>query len=337
MKHLFILFMPFLFSCSQPNKQIVSQSTEKILIDNTGKTQGTSFHIQYLSFEGEDYKEQIDSLLSEIDSSLSTYKKYSLISKINQGEGRRLDQMFLDIFYASEKVYIESNGDFDCSIAPLSNYWGFGFEGDLYKIDSAEVKRRLNLVDFSKIKIIDDSLRLSEGMQLDFNSIAQGYSVDVISDFLRSKQIFDYLIEIGGEVRCSGINQEQVSWKIGIDKPSDEIDIEERFSLILSLRDESLATSGNYRNFYIEDGVKYSHTINPKTGFPAKNSLMSVSVIHESCMYADAYATAFMTMGVKQTIEFLEDHKEIEAYLIYSENGKWKEFMTEGIRDRLIK
>ena len=103
------------------------------------------------------------------------------------------------------------------------------------------------------------------------------------------------------------------------------------------MRDESLATSGNYRNFYIEDGVKYSHTINPKTGFPAKNSLMSVSVIHESCMYADAYATAFMTMGVKQTIEFLEDHKEIEAYLIYSENGKWKEFMTEGIRDRLIK
>ena len=278
------------------------------------------------------YKQQVDSLLLEIDSSLSTYKEYSLISRLNKGEKLKVDIFFEEVFNAAEKVYTESDGDFDCSIAPLSNYWGFGFEDNLSEIDSSEVKRRLNLVDFSKIKIVDDSLLLPHGMQLDFNSIAQGYSVDVVASFLERQGIKNYLVEIGGELKANGVNSENKIWLIGIDKPIENEEEDERYQIILPLKNSSLATSGNYRKFKEINGVKYSHTISTKTGYFAKNRMLSVTVIHPSCMLSDAYATAFMAMGIKNSKEFTNLHPELKVYIVYSDKkGDWKTFSTENL------
>ena len=221
---------------------------------------------------------------------------------------------------------------FDCSVAPLSNYWGFGFEDNLSEIDSSEVKRRLNLVDFSKIKILNDSLLLPKGMQLDFNSIAQGYSVDVVALFLESKGIKDYLVEIGGELKANGVNSDNKIWLIGIDKPIENEEESQGYQIILPLKNSSLATSGNYRKFKEINGVKYSHTISTKTGYFAKNRMLSVTVIHPSCMLSDAYATAFMAMGIKKSKEFANSHSELKVYIIYSDQqGGWKTFSTENL------
>ena len=320
MKYILVSFV-FLFSAC---------STD--LVENKGITQGTSYTIKYISEEGEDYKQQIDSLLLEIDSSLSTYKEYSLISRLNKGEKIKIDNYFKDVFDAAKKVYIESDGDFDCSIAPLSNYWGFGFEDDISEIDSAEVKRRLNLVDFSKLKIINDSLLLPKGMQLDFNSIAQGYSVDVVASFLEGKGIKNYLVEIGGELKANGVNSENKIWLIGIDKPTENKETNKGYQIILPLKNSSLATSGNYRKFKEINGVKYSHTISTKTGYFAKNRMLSVTVIHPSCMLSDAYSTAFMAMGIKKSKEFANSHSELKVYIVYSDQqGNWKTFHSENL------
>jgi len=213
----------------------------------------------------------------------------------------------------------------------LTNYWGFGFEETLEEIDSAEVKRRLSLVDFSRIKIIKDSLHLPREMQLDFNSIAQGYSVDVVASFLERKGIKNYLVEIGGELKAKGVNSENKIWLIGIDKPNENMNEGEGYQIILPLENLSLATSGNYRKYKEIDGVKYSHTISTHTGFFARNRMLSVTVIHPSCMLADAYATAFMAMGIKQTKDFVNLYSELKVYIVYSDsNGNWRIFTSEN-------
>jgi len=325
MKYIFFAFLAFLFSCQ-------SLEVNTILVQNTGQTQGTFYHIQYMSENGESYKNQIDSLLLEIDSSLSTYVGFSIISRANRGEKVKVDQMFLNVFYAADKVFLESEGLFDCSIAPLTNYWGFGPDNDVLKVDSVEVAKRLKLVDYSKLEIINDSLTLPTGMQLDYNSIAQGYSVDVVADYLSSKGIVDYLVEIGGELTAKGVNSDSDFWWIGIDKPSEETDYNSRYQIILPLENSSLATSGNYRKYKEIDGIKYSHTISTETGYFAKNRMLSVTVIHPSCMLSDAYATAFMCMGIKKSKEFARDNSDLKLYFVYSDkNGNWETFSTKNL------
>ena len=324
MKYIYSLFLIINVSC-------VTKTTH-ILVSNTGQTQGTFYHIQYISEGGENYKSQIDNLLHLVDNSLSTWKENSLISRINRGEKVKVDKMFSDVFSAAEKVYLESDSLFDCSIAPLTNYWGFGPENVSLVVDSFEVSRRLKLVNYSRLKIINDSLLLPKGMQLDYNSIAQGYSVDVISDYLFSKGVSDYLVEIGGELTARGVNPDGEYWTIGIDKPQEEMDISDRFQFIISLENTSLATSGNYRKYKEINGVKYSHTISTKTGYFAKNRMLSVTVIHPSCMFSDAYATAFMCMGIKKSKDFLLTHTELKVYFVYSDKqGNWKTFSTENL------
>jgi len=324
MKYIYSLFLIINVSC-------VTKTTH-ILVSNTGQTQGTFYHIQYISEGGENYKSQIDSLLHLVDNSLSTWKENSLISRINRGEKVKVDKMFSDVFYAAEKVYLESDSLFDCSIAPLTNYWGFGPENVSLVVDSFEVSRRLKLVNYSRLKIINDSLLLPKGMRLDYNSIAQGYSVDVISDYLFSKGVSDYLVEIGGELTARGVNPDGEYWTIGIDKPQEEMDISDRFQFIISLENTSLATSGNYRKYKKINGVKYSHTISTKTGYFAKNRMLSATVIHPSCMLSDAYATAFMCMGIKKSEDFLLTHTELKVYFVYSDKqGNWKTFSTENL------
>ena len=174
-------------------------------------------------------------------------------------------------------------------------------------------------------------------MSLDFNSIAQGFTVDLIGAFLQNKNIENYLIEVGGELLAKGKNVNGKNWKVGVDKPLENIDVGDRFQFILELEDKALATSGNYRKFYEKDGVKYSHTINPFTGFPAQNRLLSVTVIHDSCMIADAYATAFMVMGVKKTKKFVRKNLNTEIYLVYTDKEGYREtYISPSLLDRII-
>jgi thiamine biosynthesis lipoprotein len=324
------LFIVFLFACSSSNT---------ILVTNYGEAQGSYYHIKYMSENGKNYKSQIDSILLEVDSSLSIYKSFSLISKLNSGESFKTDSLFNQVFNSAKKVYQETEGNFDCSVMPLVNAWGFyknkWDEG--IEIDSVKFKRILAHVGFDRIILIEDSLILPKGMSLDFNSIAQGFTVDVIASFLESKSIDNYLIEVGGEILAKGINADGKIWRVGVDKPLEEIDSEERYQFILDLDNKSLATSGNYRKFYEKDGVRYSHTISPFTGFPAQNRLLSVTVIHDNCMLADAYATSFMVMGVKKTKQFVSNNSEIEIYLIYTaKDGSWKTFISPNFKKRII-
>ena len=331
MKYIFYLFTVFFFSCSS--------SDNTILVKNFGEAQGSYYHIQYLSENGENYKSQIDSILLEVDSSLSIYKDYSLISKLNKRENIKTDTLFNAVFLGAQKVFVESEGNFDCSVSPLVNAWGFYKNklGDSLVIDSAKFRKILSYVGFDKISLIADSLVLPKGMSLDFNSIAQGLTVDVIASFFENKNIKNYLIEVGGELLAKGKNADGNIWRVGVDKPSDDIDVQERFQFILDLENKALATSGNYRKFYELDGIKYAHTINPFTGFPSKNRLLSVTVINDDCMLADAYATAFMVMGVKKTKHFVASNPEIEIYLVYTGNdGDWKTFISPSMQKRII-
>jgi len=331
MKNILYLFLLILCACSS--------SDNRILVKNSGEAQGAYYHIQYMSNGGKDFHFQIDSIFKEIDSSLSIYKDYSLISKLNKGEDVKTDTLFNTVFKGAQKVFLESEGNFDCSVSPLVNAWGFYKDklGDSLVIDSAKFRKILPYVGFDKISLIADSLVLPKGMRLDFNAIAQGYTVDVIAQFLQAKGYSNYLIEVGGELLAKGKNADGNTWRVGVDKPSENIDENERFQFILNLENKALATSGNYRKFYEKDGVKYAHTINPFTGFPTQNRLLSVTVIHDNCMLADAYATAFMVMGVRRSKQFVKSHPEIEIYLVYTnKNGKWNTFISADLQKRII-
>jgi thiamine biosynthesis lipoprotein len=331
MKKTFYLVISILFSCSY------SDST--ILVTNNGEAQGSYYHIKYMSEYGEDYHFQIDSILQEVDSSLSIYKSYSLISNLNSEKQIKTDDLFNAVFLSAQQVFLETKGSFDCSIFPLVKAWGFYKNelGDSIVIDSAKFRNILDDIGFEKIKLIDDTLYLPRNMRLDFNSIAQGFTVDLIGDYLDSKRINNYLIEVGGEILAKGRKDDGSVWRVGVDKPLNDIDANERFQFILDLENKAMATSGNYRKFYEINGLKYSHTINPSTGFPVQNNLLSVTVIHDDCMLADAYATAFMVMGVEKTKQFVVKNTDIEIYLVYGvENGEWNTYISPLMRKRII-
>lgn len=332
MKYIFSFFILFFFSCSSLNPPI--------LVQNTGETQGTFYHIQYLSVNGESYKIKIDSLLSKIDSSVSIYKPYSIISRLNKGEEVQTDDIFNSVYSDAVRVYNNTKGYFDCTVSPLVSYWGFykNWGQEDIDIDSSEIKDILKNIGTHRTERMDGSVYLDAGVQIDFNAIAQGYSVDLIADLLENKGIQNYLIEVGGEIKAKGVNADADIWRVGIDKPLEEMDVEDRFQFILELDNKSLATSGNYRKFYEKDGVKYSHTINPMTGFPVQNRLLSVTVVTNECSLADAYATAFMAMGVEKTkkiIEFIDD--QLDVYLVYTDkNGDWKTYISPQMQKRIL-
>jgi thiamine biosynthesis lipoprotein len=300
-----------------------------------GPTEGTSYHITYRSFDSVDYQEEIDSLLRQFDLSLSTYEPSSIISRINRDEPDvDLNEYFIKCFKASEQVFRESGGAFDITVAPVVNAWGFGFT-EKANPDSAMIDSLLRYVGMEHIRIENGRIvKDFPGIMLDVNAIAQGYAVDVVSEFLDRKGLTDYLVEIGGEVRAKGINSHGVYWRVGIDKPIEGLQLPGiQLEAVVSLRNRSLATSGNYRRFYIKDGVKYSHTIDPFTGYPVTHNLLSATVVADDCIMADAYATAFMVIGVEKTKEMLKDRKDLEVYLIYTnDKGKYSVYSTPGMK-----
>jgi len=284
-----------------------------------GLAQGTTYHITYFDKKNRNFKPEIDKLLSDFDKSVSLYDTASIISRVNNNDKNVvLDRYFMHCYNKSMEVSKATDGAFDVTVGPLVNGWGFSFKGKA-RMDSAMVDSLLHfigypLVEMKKGKIIKKDPRV----KLDFNALAQGYSVDLVADLLNSKNVSNYIVEIGGEVYAKGKKSNGDYWKVGIEKPIDNPAEDNPLKAIVRIENKALNTSGNYRKFYIENGVRYSHEINPKTGYPAHNSLLSATVLADNCMTADAYATAFMVMGLEKTIKFLEVHPELSAYLIYA-------------------
>jgi thiamine biosynthesis lipoprotein len=306
----------------------------------TGPTEGTSYHITYQSNDSIDYQGEIDSLLRHFDLSLSTYEPSSIISRINRDEPDViLSDYFIHCFNASKEIFNASGGAFDITVAPVVNAWGFGFT-ERTNPDSTMIDSLLQYVGMDHVRIAGDRVvKDFPGIMLDVNAIAQGYAVDVVSEFFDTKGITNYLVEIGGEVRVIGKNPHGVYWRVGIDKPVDGLQMPGmQMEAVVNLKNKSLATSGNYRRYYIKDGVKYSHTIDPSTGFPVQHNLLSATVVADECMTADAFATAFMVMGVDKSRSILKDRKDLEAYLIYTdESGKYTTYCTPGMRRYITK
>ncbi len=304
-----------------------------------GFTQGTSYHITYESKRGENLQEEIDTLLADFDKTFSIYLPASIISRINRNDPDVIiNEHFIRVFNKAYEIYKVTEGAFDITVAPLVNAWGFGFT-EAANADSLIIDSLLQYVGMNKVELEGKKIRKKyKEIMLDCNAIAQGYAVDFIADYLDRKEIKNYLVEIGGEINTRGVNEKGNIWRIGIDKPIENNLIPGiHLQAVIRLNNRSLATSGNYRKFYEKNGVKYAHSIDPKTGYPVLSNLLSATVLAENCMTADAYATAFMVMGLEKTKDFLLKHKELETYLIYSDDqGNYQVFITDVLEKDIL-
>ena len=305
----------------------------------TGQAQGTYYAVTYFDKDNRDFQPEIDSILHRFDLSVSLWLPGSLISRINKNDSTAVpDKWFKDIFRRSEKISEETDGAFDCTVGPLVNAWGFGFKNRI-KLDSARVDSLKQFTDYRRVRLEDGRIvKENPGMQLDFNAIAQGYSVDVLARYFEQHGIRNYLIDIGGEVFGHGSKPKGQSWTVGIENPAPDSTAVQTINARVSLKNKALATSGSYRKYYEENGIRYSHTIDPKTGYPVRHSLLSVSVLADDCATADGYATAFMVLGLDKSLEFLSANPDFQAYFIYSdEQGNFKVKYTEGFEKILLK
>jgi FAD:protein FMN transferase len=332
MRNFFYIFLAsILVSCTHVQKQVP--------VKLQGETQGTYYSITYFDNENRDFQKEIDSILHDFDLSVSLWVPNSIISKVNNNDTSViLDKYFIDNFNLSEEVSQATGGSFDCTVAPLVKAWGFGFDEtkqvDQHIIDSIEKFVGFQKVRLENTRIVKEDPRMS----IDFNAIAQGYSVDVISAFLENNGIKNYLIDIGGEVKGKGQKPDGSFWMVGIEKPAANQDSERALKAVVALKNKSIATSGNYRKYYEENGIRYSHTIDPKTGYPVQHSLLSASVMADNTAVADAYATSFMVMGFEKSRDFVENHKNLDAFFIYSDDdGVVQTYLTNGFRKALNK
>lgn len=296
-------------------------SNEKRMTTYTGFAQGTTFSIKFFTqTDSAKLKHGIDSILSEINHTASTYDSNSIISRVNSNQDVELNYDFIKIFNKSMEVSDSTNGCFDITVGDLVRRWGFGFKNKKMPTDY-QVDSLLKFVGYKNLSVRDNKLiKKIPGTKIDFNAIAQGYTVDLVAEYLLKNRCSNFIVEIGGEVRANGTKQDSIPWVVGIEKPAPNDSSEQAIQLKLNLNNQSISTSGNYRKYFIKDGVKYSHTIDPKTGYPVHHSLLSVSIIADDCTTADAYCTAFMVMGIDGSKEFLKQHPRIEAYFIYSDS-----------------
>jgi len=303
-------------------------------IHNEGQVFGTIYHITYESPNSEDLHEGIKQVMDDLNKSLSTYDPNSVISKVNINQPTELDTFFLTVFKKAEKVSALTGGAFDITVAPMVNVWGFGFKNK-ENVTPELIDSLKQLVGYQKVKLENGQIiKQHPNTMLDCSAIAKGYGVDVVAAYIRDQGCKNYMVEIGGEVVAHGVNPKGQAWSIGISKPDeDSFFKEQQLQAIVNLTDKALATSGNYRNFYVEGGKKYAHTIDPHTGYPVQHSLLSTTVLADSCMTADAYATAFMVLGLDQSIEVANAIPEIEVYFIYADkDGNYKSYFSDGFK-----
>jgi len=300
-----------------------------------GFTQGTTFSITYQHSTMNDLQGEIDSLLRRFNSSLSSYDSTSIISRINWNDTDvKTDSMFRVVFRESARVYQVTGGAFDITLAPVINAWGFG-SGQQMELDSAMIDSLLHYVGKDKVSLVGEKvLKTDPNVKLNVNAIAQGYSVDVVSAYLVGLGCRNYMVEIGGEIRTRGVNSKGNFWRIGVDRPDYGNMIPgQQLQVIISMHNRSLATSGNYRKFYEKNGVMITHSIDPSTGYPKESNLLSVTILTDECMTADAYATTCMVMGLEKAKAFIDDQKGVDAYFIYGDEfGNYQVWFTNGMK-----
>jgi thiamine biosynthesis lipoprotein len=336
-KILYLITVSALILTSCADKKMVFSSF-------SGFTQGTTYSIIFensIPLTPAEVKVEVENILLEFDNSLSTYNPMSLITAINNNQSFTTDSLFTTLFIRAKEIWEMTDGSFDITAGPLVNAWGFGPDSEK-RFEESALDSLLSLVGMEKISIVDGVVVKDDpGMYLDVNAIAQGYSVDVLCDYLDKLGVESYLVEVGGEVRARGTKNRGEKWTIGIDKPVENNFIAgSNLQIILSLENRSLATSGNYRRFYVDNvtGVKYSHTIDPKTGYPVRHKLLSATIITDDCMTADAFATACMVVGLESAIEIINRYPFLDGYLIFSDDkGDFKSWYSEGIREYMTK
>ena len=312
---------------------------ENAYYKTSGEVFKTSFQIQYKHNRLLD--KEIQDCFTKFDLSLNPFNRESIIYKVNNNEPVEVDDWFIAVFNKAMEISEISEGTYDITCSPFINLWGFGFqkmdEGtDLqHTIDSLKQFVGYRKVRLEGRKVIKDDERL----QLNASSIAKGYACDVIAELLESQGITDYLVEIGGEIHAKGKNLSGRCWRIEISKPIDDASGQTNDRMeVIELCDKSLATSGNYRNFYVKDGKKYAHTINAVTGYPAESNILSASVIYSDCMTADAFATAFMTMDLEKAVAVGDRIPGLDYLFIYAdENGNLREKKSPDTDKYLIK
>lgn len=329
--------LPFLVFLIVGTVLIIRQQRSVPYQHNNGMIFGTTYSITYQC--DSNLNKHIQAELAHVDRSLSPFNKNSIISAVNRNEDVTADSMFTEVFGKAMDISRETDGAFDITVAPLVNLWGFGFKQGVSPTPHA-IDSLLRLTGYHKVKLEDGRVKKDDPrIMLDCSAIAKGYGCDAVARMLRGKGVSNFMVEIGGEVVTSGISEKRVPWKIGVTKPVDDtLNAGGDLQTILNVTDMAMATSGNYRNFYYKDGKKYAHTINPKTGRPVQHNILSSTVLAEDCATADAYATAFMVMGLDKARKVLERHPELMAYFIYSdEKGNNAVWFSPSLRDKIRK
>ena len=315
----FTILLLLLFSCNNKLKNTKLK----------GSIFGTFYEVNYSAKANKNYQKALDSIFHKVNQSMSNYQADSDISKVNNHELDVVDSYFMEVFKAAKKIYNQTDGVFDPTIGKLVNAWNFGSEEYKTKLDSFKIDSLMQYVGFEKVRLNNNILTKSAPKPyIDFNAIAKGYAVDLVAVFLDSKSSDNYMINIGGELRTKGINiDKQSGWTVGIENPN--FDGTQSYDKVFVLKNSAMATTGTYRKFKLdEDGKRYAHIINTKTGYPTKTNILSVSVIAENCMMADGYATAFQAMGVEKVKDFLSVHPELKACIIFENKSKEFEIIS---------
>ena len=336
MKRKRILQLAFLTFLVIATVLIIRQQRAMPYQHDEGMVFGTVYHITYQ--HDSSLKADIEAELQKVDNALSMFNRQSDIARINRNEDVKPDKMFTEVYELAERISDETDGSFDITVAPLVNAWGFGFK-DGNMPTQRQVDSLLQMVGYKKVALADGRIVKQDARtMLDCSAIAKGYGCDVVARLLKRQGVRNMMVEIGGEVVTMGVNAKREAWHIGVNAPNADNDGDSgELQAVLKMKDKALATSGNYRNFYYQGGKKYAHTIDPKTGYPVQHNILSATVMADNCATADAYATAFMVMGLEGAQRILDKHKELMAYLIYTDqDGQYAIWYSPSMKQRII-
>ena len=322
-----MLGFAFLASCGRQPKRMVLQ----------GLAQGSYYAVTYYDEQERNFQHEIDSIFHAVDMSVNLWVDSSVISKVNRNEEVVLDDIFIDNFNIAQEAAKLSDGYFDPTISPIVAAWGFSYKhGD--SITPQLIDSLKQLVDYRKVRIENGKvIKDNPSIQLDFNAIAQGYTSDMIASFLESRDVKDFLVDTGGEIMARGGKPNGQPWIVGIEKPADNWDSEQVVQTRIALRDKGLVTSGSTRKYVERNGKRYSHCINPKTGYPVEHQLLSATVLAENSVWADALASICMVMGLEKSLEIINALDGVEAYYIFAnEKNELETYATEGFKMSLV-
>ena len=295
---LLLLIVGTIYIALQQRREDAAQASATFQHDE-GLIFGTVYRLTYAADSS--LQAQVEQALQQVDREFSMFNEQSTVAAINRGEQPQLSAMYQEVYQLAQQVSADTDGAFDITVAPLVNAWGFGFKTE--QMPTPEQ--------------VDSLLKIRS--QLDYSAIAKGYGCDVAARVLSQHGVSDYMVEIGGEVVTCGHNPKGEPWRVGVSKPTENEDEAAELQAVLTVSNAAMATSGNYRRFYYKGGRKYAHTIDPRTGYPVQHELLSATVIAPTCAVADAYATAFMVLGLKEAQQLLQRHPEMKAYLIYTD------------------